>query len=395
MTVADRWLLPDGIEEILPIRARSAEMLRREMLDLFDRWGYQLVIPPHLEFMESLTEGVGHDLDLQIFKVTDQLTGRTMGLRADTTPAVARIDAHTLNDDGPVRLCYAGSVFHTKPAFLGASRSPIQLGAELYGHSGIESDLEVISLMLETLSVVSATNVSLDLGHVRIFRALASHAGLDEQQEQVLFEALQRKAISEVKDSLRVWSVSESSATMLQALIELSGGVETLKQARALLSDAPSAVVDALNELECIAEEIAAQYPKVELYFDLGELRGYNYHTGVVFAAYLPGHGQAIAKGGRYDGIGQAFGRARPATGFSTDLKSLLDLKPDSSEPKGREQGNTIFASVDAELSIIQSLRRQGKRVVRQLPGQETSAAEMGCDHQLVCRGGEWLVESL
>ena len=390
MTVADRWLLPDGIEEILPDRARKAEMLRREMLDLFDRWGYQLVIPPHLEFMESLTEGVGHDLDLQIFKVTDQLTGRTMGLRADTTPAVARIDAHTLKDEGPVRLCYAGSVFHTKPAFLGASRSPIQLGAELYGHSGIESDLEVISLMLETLSAVSAVNVSLDLGHVRIYRALAARAGLNNEQEQVLFEALQRKAVGEINDCLKQWSVSESSASMLKALVELSGGAEILKQARVLLRDAPSAVIDALDELEQISREMTAQYPRVELYFDLGELRGYNYHTGVVFAAYLPGQGQAIAKGGRYDGIGQAFGRARPATGFSTDLKVLLDLKPENSE-----QRKTVYASVDVDSAIVQNLRRQGERVVRQLPGQQTDAAEMSCDHQLICRDGEWLVESM
>ena len=390
MTVADRWLLPDGIEEILPARARSAEMLRREMLDLFDHWGYQLVIPPHLEFMESLTEGVGRDLDLQIFKVTDQLTGRTMGLRADTTPAVARIDAHTLKDEGPARLCYAGSVFHTKPAFLGASRSPIQLGAELYGHAGIESDLEVISLMLETLSAVSVVNVSLDLGHVRIYRALAGHAGLNDDQEQVLFEVLQRKAEGEIEDCLTQWSVSESSATMLKALVELSGGVDILNQARMLLRDAPSVVSNALDELEQIAREITAQYPQVELYFDLGELRGYNYHTGIVFAAYLPGQGQAIAKGGRYDGIGKAFGRARPATGFSTDLKVLLDLKPEKPE-----QGKTVFASVDVDPAIVQDLRRQGERVVRQLPGQQTGAAEMGCDHQLVCRNGEWLVESI
>lgn len=390
MTVADRWLLPDGIEEILPDRARNAEMLRREMLDLFDRWGYQLVIPPHLEFMESLTEGVGHDLDLQIFKVTDQLTGRTMGLRADTTPAVARIDAHTLNDEGAVRLCYAGSVFHTKPAFLGASRSPIQLGAELYGHSGVESDLEVISLMLETLVSVSAPNTTLDLGHVQIYRALAAQAGLDKKQEQLLFEALQRKAEDEVRDYLREWSVSESSSAMLRSLAVLSGGLEILKQARTSLRDAPSLVSDALDELEHIAGEITAQYPKIELYFDLGELRGYNYHTGVVFAAYLPDQGQAIAKGGRYDGIGQAFGRTRPATGFSTDLKLLLDLKPDIPV-----QRHTIFASVDADPAIVQGLRRQGERVVRQLPGQQASPAEMGCERQLICRNGEWLVESI
>ncbi|MGI9273595.1 MAG: ATP phosphoribosyltransferase regulatory subunit [Endozoicomonas sp.] len=390
MTVADRWLLPDGIEEILPPRARKAEALRREMLDLFDRWGYELVIPPHLEFMESLTAGLGRDLELQTFKVTDQLTGRMMGLRADTTPAAARIDAHTMVGEGPVRLCYAGSVFHARPAFLGASRSPIQLGAELYGHSGIESDIEVISLMLETLAAVDIHSASLDLGHVQIYRTLAVYAGLGESQEQELFDALQRKAVSEVGQLLDFWQVDETIAEMLKALTSLSGDIEVIGRARDLLAGAPEAVFQALNQLESIAQKLAAMYPQVNLYFDMGELRGYNYHTGVVFAAYLAGQGQAIAKGGRYDGIGRAFGRARPATGFSTDLKILLDLKPVS-----REERKTIYAQVDADPAVVQALRRQGERVVCQLPGQETDAAGMGCDRQLVCRDGEWVLDSI
>ena len=396
MTVAERWLLPDGIEEILPEQARKVEALRREMLDLFDSWGYQLVLPPHLEFMESLTAGVGRDLDLQTFKVTDQLTGRSMGLRADTTPAVARIDAHALNYEGPVRLCYAGSVFHTRPASLGASRSPIQLGAELYGHAGVASDLEVISLMLETLIKTSAPGISLDLGHVRIYRALVASAGLDEQQAQQLFEALQRKAVSDIEDCLRHWAVDESLASMVKALIQLSGGAEVLEQARILLQGAPLEVFDALDDLDTIAREVTVQYPDIELYFDLGELRGYNYHTGVVFAAYVPGVGQAIAKGGRYDGIGKAFGRARPATGFSTDLKALLRLKTRLNSEQGTgDARKTIFAAVDVESVVVQRFRRQGERVIRQLPGQSTDAASMGCDHQLTCHGGKWLVESL
>nr|MDT0250012.1 ATP phosphoribosyltransferase regulatory subunit [Endozoicomonas sp.] len=391
MTVADRWLLPDGIEEILPDRARCAEKLRRDILDLFDRWGYQLVIPPHLEFMESLTAGVGHDLDLQTFKVTDQLTGRTMGLRADTTPAVARIDAHTLKMDGPVRLCYAGSVFHARPASLGASRSPIQIGAELYGHSGIESDLEVISLMLETLTRVDADSVSLDLGHVQIYRLLATQAGLSDSQEMELFDALQRKAISEVEQLLTQWEIDGVSGRMLRALPQLAGGPEILERARDNLVDAPEGVALALDELEAIAREITRLYPGTGFYFDLGELRGYNYHTGVVFAAYLPDQGQAVAKGGRYDGVGEAFGRSRPATGFSTDLKALLELKAESA--KDCIEGTTIFAPVDVDAAVVQTLRRQGERVVRQLPGEETDAAGMGCNHQLICRDGEWLVE--
>ncbi|MET4692737.1 ATP phosphoribosyltransferase regulatory subunit [Endozoicomonas lisbonensis] len=390
MTVADRWLLPDGIEEILPPRARRAEALRREMLDLFDCWGYDLVIPPHLEFLESLTAGVGHDLELQIFKVTDLMTGRTMGLRADTTPAVARIDAHNLTDDGPVRLCYAGSVFHARPASLGASRSPIQLGAELYGHTGPESDIEVISLMLETLSVVGMDSPNLDLGHVQIYRALVASAGLDKDQEQLLFDALQRKATCEVEELLAHWHVDADVVPMFRALTGLSGKVDVIAKARDVLANAPLEVFAALDALENIAQTITRQYPKVNLYLDLGELRGYHYHTGVVFAAYVPGHGQAIAKGGRYDGVGRMFGRARPATGFSTDLKALLDFKPCDVESRA-----IIFAPADADSAVVRKLRQQGLRVIIELPGQKTDAVSSGCNQQLVCRDGDWQVESL
>lgn len=390
MTVADRWLLPDGIEEILAPRARQAEMLRREMLDLFDRWGYELVIPPHLEFMESLTAGVGHDLELQTFKVTDQMTGRMMGLRADTTPAVARIDAHTLTDEGPVRLCYAGSVFHTRPASLGASRSPIQLGVELYGHAGAESDIEVISLMLETLAGVGIEAPNLDLGHVQIYRSLVAFAELTEEQEQELFDALQRKAVGEVESLLSSWQIKSQTAEMFKALTMLAGSDGVTGRARELLAGAPEAVFTALDELEQIAATVKQRYPGVNLYFDIGELRGYNYHTGVVFAAYVQGQGQAIAKGGRYDGIGRVFGRARPATGFSTDLKVLLDLKP-----KSQQGRSAIFAPVGVDAEVVQNLRRQGERVVCELPNQKTDAAGTGCDRQLVCRDGEWVAESL
>ncbi|UYM17892.1 ATP phosphoribosyltransferase regulatory subunit [Endozoicomonas euniceicola] len=390
MTVADRWLLPDGIEEILPPRARRAEALRREMLDLFDCWGYDLVIPPHLEFLESLTAGVDRDLELQIFKVTDLMTGRTMGLRADTTPAVARIDAHNLTDDGPVRLCYAGSVFHARPATLGASRAPIQLGAELYGHAGQESDIEVISLMLETLGVVGMDSPNLDLGHVQIYRALVASAGLDTDQEQLLFDALQRKATCEVEELLARWCVDADVAPLFIALTGLSGKVDVIAKAREVLANAPVEVLEALDALENIAQTISRQYPKVSLYLDLGELRGYHYHTGVVFAAYVPEHGQAIAKGGRYDGVGRTFGRARPATGFSTDLKALLDFKPCDVESRA-----IIFAPADVDSAIVRKLRQQGLRVITELPGQKTDAVSSGCNQQLVCRDGDWQVESI
>ena len=391
MIAANRWLLPDGIEEILPAHARCVENLRRSLIDLFDRWGYQFVIPAYLEFMESLTAGVGNDLDLQTFKMTDQLTGRTLGLRADITPAVARIDAHTLKMDSPVRLCYAGSVFHTRSASLGASRTPIQIGAELYGHSGIESDMEVISLMLESLAYSRIESVSLDLGHVQIYRLLARQAGLTDTQELELFNAMQRKAISEIEQLLNQWSIKKDSAKMLKNLPNLAGELSVLEQAREELAAAPSGVAKAIDEIEVLSEKIASLYPATSFYFDLGELRGYSYHTGIVFAAYLSGQGQAVAKGGRYDGIGEAFGRSRPATGFSTDLKLLLDLQTESIE--NSMERKAIFAPVDADAVVIQTLRRQGERVIHQLPGQTTEVAVMGCDRQLLFRNGDWLVE--
>ncbi|MGB0360316.1 MAG: ATP phosphoribosyltransferase regulatory subunit, partial [Endozoicomonas sp.] len=345
-------------------------------------------------FMESLTAGIGHDLDLQTFKVTDQLTGRTLGLRADTTPAVARIDAHALNQAGPARLCYSGHVFHTRPASLGAPRSLIQIGAELYGHAGVESDLEVISLMLETLGIIDAESINLDLGHVQIYRLLAEQARLSEAQELELFNALQRKAISEIGQLLKQWHIDKNSAEMLGALPHLAGDIDILNHARTVLKSAPEGVQQALDELEIIAKEVSELYSGTGFYLDLGELRGYNYHTGIVFAAYLPDQGQAIAKGGRYDGIGEAFGRSRPATGFSTDLKALLELHQARNVSDDAEVV-TIFAPLDANAGTIQVLRQQGKRVVRQLPGQKTDAANIGCSHQLTCRDGKWLVEPL
>ncbi|MTI13856.1 ATP phosphoribosyltransferase regulatory subunit [Sansalvadorimonas verongulae] len=388
MTIADRWLLPDGIEEVLPPEAWKVEHLRRDMLDLYASWGYELVIPPHIEFLESLAAGSGSDLDLMTFKVTDQLSGRTLGLRADTTPAVARMDAHTLRQDGPVRLCYAGSVFHTRPATLTASRTPIQMGAELYGHSGIASDLEVISLMLETLALSGICQPSVDLGHVDIFRQLVNMAGLNQETEKDLFDALQRKDLG-VMEALIAGASNKDAAAMLMALPELCGDLSVLEKARTVLAQAPAAVQNAINVLEELARDVKARYPAIALYFDLGELRGYNYHTGVVFAAYVPGEGQAVAKGGRYDGVGEAFGRARPATGFSADLKVLLRLgsfdKP--SEEAGAK--GAILAPADSSPDIVRQLRAQGERVIHQL-SDETE----GFDRVLKNVSGNWKVVS-
>ncbi|WP_461537542.1 ATP phosphoribosyltransferase regulatory subunit [Spongorhabdus nitratireducens] len=390
MTMADRWLLPDGIEEVLPPGAWQIEDLRRQLLDLYCSWGYELVIPPQIQYLESLAAGVGQDLTLQTFKLTDQLTGRTMGLVADTTPAVARIDAHTLGAEGPSRLCYAGRVFHTRPANPGASRTPIQVGAELYGHAGIESDIEVISLMLETLISSGVNNITLDLGHVDIFRQLTLAAGLDEEQQDELFEALQRKSATEV-DAFVSHHVQEAVlAHMLRELPELAGDETVLDRATGILAAAPEPVRVALENLKALSERIKAAYPEVNCYFDLGELRGYNYHTGVVFAAYVPQLGQAVAKGGRYDGIGEVFGRARPATGFSTDLGLLLQLVGPAEKKTGK-----ILAPADAPMAEVRKLRNAGEQVVQVLPGMMQEPIAAGCDRILQQTSAGWVISSL
>jgi ATP phosphoribosyltransferase regulatory subunit len=390
MTVADRWLLPDGVEELLPGRAERAERLRRRLLDLFAGWGYELVMPPLLEFTDSLLVGLGSDLDLMTFKVTDQITGRTLGIRADITPQVARIDAHSLRREGPVRLCYAGSVLHTRQQSLLASRSPIQIGAELYGDAGLAADSEVVLLMLETLRVAGLSRITLDLGHVGIYRALIAQAQLDAPSESALFDALQRKAPADVATILNQTVADAALRTHLLALSELQGGFEVLAQARKRLAGTPAAVGAAIDELVAVAELVRARMPEINLYFDLGELRGYHYHTGLVFAALVAGWGQAVANGGRYDHIGEVFGRARPATGFSTDLKTLITLSGDDETPRG-----AILAPASGELDlwqVMQALREQGERVVSELPQQPRPH---GCDRELKRIDGAWQVVPL
>ena len=324
MSKADRWLLPDGVEELLPEQASQVESLRRKLLDLFRSWGYELVIPPLIEFTDSLLVGMGSDVDIQTFKVVDQLSGRMMGVRADITAQTARIDAHSLKREGPVRLCYAGSVLHTKPKSLMASRTPIQVGAELYGDAGLDSDIEIICLMLETLHFGGVKNITLDLGHVGIYRALVREAGLTDEAQQKLFDALQRKSTVDIEDAISSGIGNSDMADMMRTLSQLNGDFSVLARAKKALSGAPSEVLAAIDMLEQVAEKIFLRMPSVKVYFDLSELRGYHYHTGLVFSALAPGHGQAVANGGRYDHIGEVFGRARPATGFNTDLKALL-----------------------------------------------------------------------
>lgn len=397
MITADRWLLPDGVEELLPKQAEQVETLRRRLLDLFHSWGYELVIPPLIEYTESLLLGLGSDVDIQTFKVVDQLSGRTMGIRADITPQTARMDAHSLKREGPARLCYAGSVLHTKPKSLLASRSPIQIGAELYGDASLSSDIEVICLMLTTLKSAGIENITLDLGHVGIYRALVESAGLDEQAEKKLFNALQRKATGEIEAAISAGINDQSLADMMRALSQLNGDSEVLITAAEQLAGAPAKVLEAIVELEVIARQVNARMPEVGLYFDLSELRGYHYHTGLVFAALAPGHGRAIANGGRFDDIGEVFGRARPATGFNTDLKALLGYLP---QTEADNQNISIFAPDDTDLSVaenlalwqrVQQLRESGERVVFGLPGQSDAA---DYSRQLHLQQGKWEIKS-
>jgi ATP phosphoribosyltransferase regulatory subunit len=394
MALADRWLLPDGVKDILPPRARQIEALRRRLLDLYDSWGYELVMPPLMEHLESLLTGVGRDLDLVTFKLTDQVSGHLLGIRADITPQVARIDAHRMRTEGASRLCYCGSVLQTRPANMLASRNPLQVGAELYGHAGIDSDVEVITLMLETLlaSGIEAP-LSLDLGHVGIFRHLMADAGLSAAQEAEYLEKLQLKALPEIDVLLSELEVDADLLKLLAQLPRLHGGAEVLERARTLFAGAPGAVLESVAYLEDIARRVGQRYPQVRLYFDLGELRGYNYHTGIVFAAYAAGFGQAIAKGGRYDEIGRDFGRARPATGFSADLKNLEDLAVVGLESRG----GAILAPAGQDAALldrISELRAQGERVMQQLP-EVTLANRSSCDRQLVRQGNSWVIEAL
>jgi len=394
MQKKDSWLLPEGISEILPEQAYQLESLRRNLLDTFDRWGYQLVIPPFVDFLDSLLTGSAHDLDLQTFKLTDQLSGELLGVRADMTPQVARIDAHNLKHEWPTRLCYAGTVLHTLGDPLEKTRSPMQIGAELYGHAGIESDYEVIQLMLEMLAIGGVQNVHLDMGHVGIYRALVEEAGLNEQQEVALFDVLQRKARAELEELVSQFDIGDQFKAIFNLLLKLHGGIDVLGKAVEVLGVGNVAIQTALTDLGAVAEKLRVDYPSLNVSFDLAELRGYHYHTGMVFAAFVPSVGREIARGGRYDNIGAVFGRARPATGFSADLKILVGLL----ESSHNNSAPTIFApaSDDHELSqTVRDLRASGHRVVRQLPGQSGTAEQLGCNAILEKQDRQWVAKPL
>lgn len=381
------WLLPEFIEDVLPTEAARIEQLRRDLLDLFKVHGYQYVIPPTLEYLESLITGTGHDLDLATFKVVDQLTGRLMGIRADMTPQAARIDAHMLNQQGVCRLCYAGTVLRTKPDGLARTREPLQIGAELFGHAGIESDVEIQRLMVKSLQLFGLEKIHIDFSHVAIFESLVKAGDIGPDLEQALYGALQSK------DKVAVASlVKELDPTIQQALLgltELNGDIGVLGRALNILPKLPE-ITQALANLSAVASKLSDL--NVQVSFDLGELRGYHYHSGIVFAAYAQGYTGPVALGGRYDEVGIAFGRARPATGFSIDLRGIVATLPLAHLPK------TILAPEDndaALLAKIEALRTEGLVVIQVLPHTQVSAVELNCDSALVMRDGEWRIEAL
>ena len=387
--------MPEGIEEILPEDAKHLEGLRSKLLEMFACWGYDLVIPPFIDFLDSLLTGSGHDLDLQTFKLTDQVSGEMLGVRADMTPQVARIDAHNLKHEWPTRLCYVGTILNARSDPLHKTRSPMQIGAELYGHAGKESDVEVIRLMLEMLALTGLQNIHLDLGHVGIYRALSRQAGLTELQESELFGVLQRKARPELQGLMDSYAINADLKAMLLKLPELNGGKDVLDKARTVFLKANNEVKEALADLESIAEKLVVSFPFLPISFDLAELRGYHYHTGIVFAAFVPSIGREIARGGRYDNIGAVFGRARPATGFSADLKLLSSLSKQYCQVKQRE---LIFAPYSEDVQLnekIRELRANQQAVVQQLPGQTGSAKELGCTSILEQDNQIWVVRPL
>lgn len=378
------WLLPENIADVLPSEARKIEELRRRLLDRFRSYGYEMVMPPLLEYLESLLTGGGNDLHLRTFKLVDELSGRTLGLRADMTPQVARIDAHLLNRQGVTRLCYAGNVLHTRPRGLHATREQIQIGAELYGHAGLEADLEVRQLMLDALRLTGIGTIRLDLCHAGVLNALFSRDAVAAARGETLYGALAGKDVpllNELSEDL-----GPDTRAALRALPHLYGDASVIDEARRQLPALPE-ITRALDDLA----QLAAQVQGAEVAIDLADLRGYAYHSGAMFSAYVDGVPNAVARGGRYDHVGQAYGRARPATGFSLDLREIARISPIEA------RGTAILAPwrQDEALRVaVAALRDAGEVVIQALPGHDHVLDEFACDRVLVEQGGAWLVQT-
>ncbi len=396
--MSSAWLLPEHIADVLPAQARRVEELRRVWLDAARGYGYELVMPPLLEHLDSLLTGTGHELDLRTFKLVDQLSGRTLGVRADATPQVARIDAHLLNREGLTRLCYCGPVLHTRPASPQASREPLQLGAEIYGHAGLEADLEVTELALEGLQASGVTGLVIDLADVRLVQGVLAGLGLphlDDATHAAVVAALTDKDVGELRDLAQGPLASAAGAAdVLVTLTTLYGDDTTLDKARAVLPKHP--LVDAaLNDLAWLSRHLRQAQPDLRVGFDLSDLSGYAYYSGTRFAIYAEGHADALVRGGRYDEVGAVFGRRRPAVGFSLDLKIIAELLA------GR-QGLAVCPAVRAPWGedpalrqAVRALRGQGHTVVCVLPGHEHDVQEFDCDRELALIDGRWQVRPI
>lgn len=385
------WLLPDGIEEILAPEAKNIEALRRRLLDLYRCWGYQLVMTPMIENIESLLTGTAHCLALQTFTVVDQISGKQMGIRSDMTPQVARLDAHTLSPESKInRLTYCGHLLHTKPSTITASRAPLQIGAEIFGSSDLQSDIEVISLMIETLQAAGIKEFAIDLGHVGIFSELMTAFNLSSDAEKELFDKLQRKSTPEINEYIAALNLSDAQAQQVQQLALLNGDLDIIAQARTVFDLSLTKIHAYLDIIENVAKKLQNNYSNVSIHCDLSELRGYEYHTGLVFAAFVEGQGTEIARGGRYDNIGALFGEARPATGFSTDLIALQRLiQTNGALTKGILAPNSNNIECCA---LIKSLRASGEIVTIDLSDGKLSAQQQNCNKIIKQQNGNCLV---
>ena len=383
------WLLPEHVADVLPAQAGLIEELRRTLLDRAQAYGFELVIPPLLEHLESLLSGTGRELDLRTFKLVDQLSGRMLGVRADTTPQAARIDAHLLNREGVTRLCYCGPVLHTQPAGLNASREPLQFGAEIFGHGGLEADLEVMELTLDCLAAAQLGDLVIDLADARVLRGVLSGAPVDSLQLQAIVQALTDKDAS----SLAALSetLPEAARSGLTALLTLYGGAEVLEQARHRLPGR-ALVGSALDQLEWLARHLRASYPGLRVGFDLSDMSGYAYYSGARFAVYGAGSSDALARGGRYDEVGAIFGRNRPAVGFSLDLKALAELVR---VPRRRLAVRAPWGDDPALRSAVRRLRESGQSVLAVLPGHDIEAQAFECDRELVLVDREWVLRAI
>ncbi|MFY0665036.1 MAG: ATP phosphoribosyltransferase regulatory subunit [Natronospirillum sp.] len=397
MNNTDRWLLPDAIEEVQPPMATHVEALRRRTLDLFQAWGYEQVMPPQAEFLESLQVGLGSDLDLLTFKVTDQLSGRLLGISPDLTQQVARMDAHSIGRTAVARYCYCAPVLHARKSSLLSSRNPLQVGAEIYGSSELAADIEVICLMVALAQSLGLESLTLDMGHVAIYHAVVNALDLSSAQQSELYGLLRQRALPELKAWLNMHVANDAHRQLLMSMPTWSGGIELLDRLDDTLSDFP--VQTSLNALRELVTVMQKKHPEVRLHLDLAELRDYNYHTGLVFSLFHKEHGHAVAKGGRYDDTGAAYGRSRPATGFSADLKTLGGL----TDPSIRQQRRRIYAPVlandgqdDTTLQrTIAQLRAEGSVVVQGFSQQPDEAAELECSHRLSELSGTWQVTPL